>query len=195
MPNFPAFLSYVIITTFTPGPNNIMAMSNASKYGFKKSLPFNIGVFFGFFTIIILSSFFSAKLFEIIPSIRPLMTYLGAAYILWLAWKTFKSKAKSSKGNSRQTNKFFTGLILQFINLKVILYGITLSSNFIIPNYDSPLIIGFFAVFLAFIAFISTCSWSFFGSILRKFFETHTRSVNTVMALLLVYTAISLLFN
>ncbi len=45
MPNFSAFLSYVIITTFTPGPNNIMSMSNASRYGFRKSLPFNVGVF------------------------------------------------------------------------------------------------------------------------------------------------------
>lgn len=38
MHNLPAFLSYVIITTFTPGPNNIMAMSNSSRYGFKNSL-------------------------------------------------------------------------------------------------------------------------------------------------------------
>jgi hypothetical protein len=38
MPNFAAFLSYVLVTTFTPGPNNIMSMSNASRYGFKKSI-------------------------------------------------------------------------------------------------------------------------------------------------------------
>ncbi|HWJ02835.1 MAG TPA: lysine transporter LysE, partial [Verrucomicrobiae bacterium] len=37
MPNFAAFLSYVLVTSFTPGPNNIMSMSNASRYGFKKS--------------------------------------------------------------------------------------------------------------------------------------------------------------
>lgn len=36
MPNLVAFLSYAVVTTFTPGPNNIMTMSNASRYGFKK---------------------------------------------------------------------------------------------------------------------------------------------------------------
>ncbi|WP_312815044.1 hypothetical protein [Sedimentibacter sp.] len=41
MPNLSAFISYAFITSFTPGPNNIMSMTNATKYGFKKSLPFN----------------------------------------------------------------------------------------------------------------------------------------------------------
>ena len=48
MPNFTAFVSYVLITTFTPGPNNIMSMSNASRYGFKRSIMFNVGVFLAF---------------------------------------------------------------------------------------------------------------------------------------------------
>lgn len=48
MPNFAAFISYALITTFTPGPNNIMSMSNASRYGFKKSIMFNVGVFLVF---------------------------------------------------------------------------------------------------------------------------------------------------
>ena len=67
MPNFPAFLSYAIITTFTPGPNNIIAMSNAGRYGFKKSLFFNAGVSTGFFILFSLCSFFSALLFSIMP--------------------------------------------------------------------------------------------------------------------------------
>ncbi len=36
MPNLYPFLIYVIVTTFTPGPNNIMAMTNAMHDGFKE---------------------------------------------------------------------------------------------------------------------------------------------------------------
>ncbi|MGD9570131.1 MAG: LysE family transporter [Sedimentibacter sp.] len=193
MPNFSAFLSYVIITTFTPGPNNIMSMTNASKYGFKKSLPFNVGVFFGFFVIIALCSFFSATLFNLIPSIKPIMTYIGVAYILWLAWKTYKSEPHGNKENGKSTNTFFAGFILQFVNLKVILYGITIVSTFIIPYYNSALMLAFFSAILAFVGFVSTCCWSLFGSILQKFFVNHSKAVNIVMALLLVYCAITLL--
>jgi hypothetical protein len=91
MPNFAAFVSYVLITTFTPGPNNIMSMSNASRYGFKRSIMFNVGVFLGFFLIMALSALFSVALYGLIPSIKPVMTSIGAAYIMWLAWKTYSS--------------------------------------------------------------------------------------------------------
>jgi threonine/homoserine/homoserine lactone efflux protein len=61
-----------------------MAMSNASRNGFKKSIQFNIGMTFGFFFVIGFCSIFSVVLYNLIPTIKPVMTYIGAAYILWL---------------------------------------------------------------------------------------------------------------
>ena len=192
MPSFPAFISYVIVTTFTPGPNNIMAMSNASRYGFKKSIPFNAGVFTGFFIIFTLCGLFSITLFNLIPSIQSIMTYVGAAYILWLAWKTYTSKPNSDEGNAKNTNKYIWGLLLQFVNPKGIIYAITTVSAFIVPYYKSAPVIAGFAVLLAFTAFVSNCCWGLFGSVFQRFLVKNMRVVNTIMALLLVYSAVSL---
>ncbi len=192
MPNVTAFLSYVFLTTFTPGPNNIMSMSNASRYGFRKSLKFNLGIFFGFTIIIALCSFFSMTLYSLIPSIKPVMTLIGASYILFLAWKTYKSTQHKKNEDNKNTNSFFAGLFLQFVNPKVILYGITTVSTFIVPYYNSVNALMFFSVSLAFIAFISTCCWALFGSIFQKFLVKNDKIINTIMALLLVYCAISL---
>jgi cysteine/O-acetylserine efflux protein len=49
-----------------------------------------------------------------------------------------------------------------------------------------------FALLLAFIGFIFTLCWSAFGSAFRLLFSRHTKSVNTIMALLLVYCAATL---
>lgn len=190
MPNVTAFLSYVIITTFTPGPNNIMAMSNATRYGFKKSISFNCGVFFGFLIIMVLSSFLSVTLYKIIPSIKPVMTFIGASYILWLAWKIYKSKPHAEDG-SHDTSTFTAGILLQFVNVKVIIYCITIVSTFMVPYYDSVFVLSMFSLFLAAVSFLSTCSWAMFGSIFQKFLFRNERIVNTAMALLLVYTALS----
>lgn len=194
MPNFPAFLSYVLITTFTPGPNNIMSMSNSSRYGLKKSINFNYGVFAGFFTVLLLSNLFSRTLFEFIPMIKPYMTFIGAAYISCLAWKTFNSKPPSGNAtdDGKSTTKFTKGFLLQFVNPKGIIYGVTTASTFIIPYYSSPVILFLFALLMAILGFISTVSWGLFGSIFQMFMKKHHRLVNSVMALLLVYTAISL---
>lgn len=190
MPNVTAFLSYVIITTFTPGPNNIMAMSNASRYGFKKSIRFNAGVFFGFLFIMVLSSFLSITLYNIIPSIKPLMTFIGASYILWLAWKIYKSKPHLEDEN-KATSSFTAGIMLQFVNVKVIIYCITIVSTFIAPYYNSVFALSMFSLFLASVSFMSTCSWAAFGAIFQKFLFKNQRIVNIIMALLLVYTALS----
>ena len=192
MPNITAFLSYVLITSFTPGPNNILSMSNASRYGFKKSIFFNVGIFFGFFIIIGLCSVFSATLYNLLPSIKSFMTIIGAVYILWLAWKTYKSKPPKDNTSTKDTNTFFAGFFLQFVNPKVILYGITTVSTFIVPSYKSSLSLALFSVLLAFIGFIATCCWSLFGSLFQRFLMENYKVMNLVMALLLLYCAISL---
>lgn len=192
MANLTAFISYVLVTTFTPGPNNIMSMSNASRYGFKKSIFFNVGIFFGFFIIIALCSVFSVTLYNLIPSIKPVMTLIGAAYIVWLAWKTYKSPPHSEDKNEKNTNTFLAGFLLQFVNPKVILYGITTVSTFIVPYYKSVPILALFSIFLAFVGFVATCCWSLFGSVFQRFVVKNYTVINIVMALLLVYCAISL---
>ena len=49
-----------------------------------------------------------------------------------------------------------------------------------------------FALLLAFIGFAFTLAWAAFGSVFRLLFSRHARVVNTIMALLLVYCAVSL---
>ncbi|NMA48244.1 MAG: LysE family transporter [Tissierellia bacterium] len=192
MPNFTAFISYVFVTTFTPGPNNIMSMSNASRYGLKKSLGFNYGVSVGFFIILMLSNIFSYSLYKLIPTIKPFMTVIGASYIFYLAWKTFKSKPHKNIEESKRTNTFSKGLLLQFVNPKGIIYGITLASTFIVPYYKSIPTLVFFALALSTIALMSTVTWALFGSVFQKFMEKNYRIINTIMAGLLLYSGVSL---
>jgi cysteine/O-acetylserine efflux protein len=38
MNNLAVFFTYTLLTAFTPGANNILAMSNTSKYGLKNTI-------------------------------------------------------------------------------------------------------------------------------------------------------------
>lgn len=206
--NLSAFLSYVFAVTFTPGPNNIMSMANASKYGYKKTLEFILGIFTGFIIIMILSSYFNLLLFNIMPKIKVFMSILGAGYMIYLAIKIMNSKEPvddedhegiadentTHKFNKdrKNVNSFFTGMTMQFVNPKVILYGITVISNFIIPYYQSNIAFILFSIFLAFIAFISTSCWALFGTLLNRFLSKYRKQFNIIMGLLLIYSAFSI---
>ncbi|NYF24801.1 LysE family transporter [Sporosarcina sp. JAI121] len=188
-----SFLLYVFITSFTPGPNNIMAMLFANEYGFKKTLRFCLGVGAGFFVIMLLSSYFNLVLHNFIPKIELPMMILGAGYMVYLAIKIVTSKKSADEDDGGKYNSFIAGMLLQFVNPKGVLFGITVVATFILPYHTSHMVLLLFSLFLAVVGFLSTSTWSLFGSIFQKFLSKYRNQFNIVMALLLVYSAVSIL--
>ena len=185
------FLTYAVITAVTPGPNNIMSMSNAGRLGFKEAIPFNLGIWGGFSIVMLVCTLFCSLLSSVIPKIKLPMLIIGAAYMFYLSWKTWKSTSEIEENHSR--SGFFSGLALQFINPKIYIYCIVSMEAYILPYYNSdPLILFGFALLLAFIGFIFTILWSACGSIFKLLFSKYAKTTNAIMALLLVYCAVSL---
>ena len=189
--NWISFLTYAVVTAATPGPNNIMSMSNGSRKGFRGALPFNLGIWVGFSIVMLLCTLFCSVLSAFIPKIKLPMLIVGAAYMLYLAWETFRSSDSIEENHSR--DGFLSGLFLQFVNPKIYIYCIMSMEAYILPFYQGQVVplVGF-ALLLAFIGFAFTLCWSAFGSVFKWLFSKHAKLVNTIMALLLVYCAISL---
>ncbi|MFZ5354136.1 MAG: LysE family transporter [Bacillota bacterium] len=187
--NLVPFLSYVFIATYTPGPNNIMSMLNATRYGFTKNISFLLGIFSGFFIIMLLCSYFNIMLYQALPKVKPIMEILGAAYMLYLAFLVLRSNKKKKDGADSGLYTFKAGIAMQFINPKVILYGITVISSFIIPIYKEPFSLIAFSVFLAFIGLTATTCWALFGAVFQSFLHKYKKPFDIAMALLLIYCA------
>jgi cysteine/O-acetylserine efflux protein len=190
--NFSALFSYILLTAFTPGPNNVMALTNASRDGLKRTLPFLAGIIAGFIVVIAACAAFSSLLYDFIPSIKPVMVLIGAAYILRLAWTVWRDKPYEGKNGIAQANSFSSGMLLQFINVKVILYGITAMSSYILPHYRDVAAVAFFAMLLSAIGASGCLSWAVFGAAFEKVFNKYRKVLNLIMALLLGYCAVSL---
>ena len=189
--NWIQFLTYAVSTTMTPGPNNIMSMSNASRAGLKKSYPFNIGIWCGFSIVMIICALFTSALSALIPKIRTPMLVLGACYMLYLAWKTFRRPTVIEEKSSPMG--FLNGFVLEFMNPKIFIYGIVSMEGYILPYYEGnwPALIAF-AILLATIGCFFNICWALFGTIFSVLFSKYGKITNTIMALLLVYCAISL---
>ena len=187
------FLSYAVVTAVTPGANNIMSMTNAGRIGFRKALPFNLGIWFGFSVVMLLCTFFCNMLAEIIPEIKMPMLIIGALYMLWLAWKTLKSDPVIAEEKSQSS--FISGALVQFINPKIYIYCLVSMEAYILPYYQGEWgALVLFALLLAFIGFVFTLCWAMFGSVFRLLFSKYAKITNFIMAGLLVYCAVSLFF-
>lgn len=190
---FTSLLIYAFVSSFTPGPNNIMALVFANTYGFKRTICFCFGVSVGFFILLLLSSFFNVLLHNFIPKIETFMAIIGAAYLLYLAFIIVKSTGIKEDASGGKYNGFIAGTLLQFVNPKGILYAVTAIGTFVLPYYSTYTALFLFSILLAFIGLLSSMSWSLFGSLFKKVITRYELQFNVIMALLLVYSAITIL--
>ena len=184
------FLSYVIVVTFTPGPNNVIAMAIANNCGLRKTYKFIFGISSGVFIILNLAAFFNLLLMNIAPVIKPHMAIAGALYMAYLGIVFLIQP--DEKNTHKKELSYIQGILLQFINPKVLLYAITVYSSFIIPNVSSGWMIFLFGIFLAATAFTATSLWALFGAVFQRFLQRFRRPFNIAMAILLFYSAASI---
>jgi len=192
--DFGALIPFALITTFTPGPNNLSCASMGINFGIKKTRPYLFGIITGFFLLLLLCGFFSNLLLTAIPSIEPILRWIGATYILYLAYGTFKASFSFKEKSNQFFWGFYKGVLLQFINPKGIIYGLTLYSVFLNPLIGNFFYIVLFSLGFALLGFCSILTWALFGAIINQYLhQAKLRTIlNIILSLLLVYTAIKI---
>jgi len=186
-------LSFVLITTFTPGPNNISSASMGVLHGYKNTLRYLVGIAVGFFFMMLLCASISASLLNLIPAFEPILRLVGAGYILYLAFGTLKTSYTFEEHNSKPMG-FAKGLMLQLLNPKGIIYGLTLFSVFLVSITNNVIMLLLAAIFLAATAFCATSTWALFGTAIKTYlhYPRAKLAVNTILSIFLIYTAVEL---
>ena len=117
------FLVYCVINAFTPGPGNILALNTVNSYGWKRGKPLFFGIFAGYYTVQIICALFVCGIGAFLPGALKILKYIGAAYIFWLAIHVAISKPATDE--SAEGESFWKGFMLQFVNVKIYMFGIT----------------------------------------------------------------------
>ena len=112
-----AITSYYFVMYITPGPNNTMLTASGIKFGFLRTMPHIFGVSTGHAFQLTLVCLGLGKLFEQYPFIQDTLKWIGAAYLIYLAWKMFGSLKIEHKETSTPL-KFYEAVLFQFVNPK-----------------------------------------------------------------------------
>jgi cysteine/O-acetylserine efflux protein len=191
--NLFSLIPFVLITTFTPGPANISSASMGILHGYKKTLHFLAGLTTAFFVGLVLTALLSAALLNAIPGLETILRYIGAAYILYLAFAILKASYTFENGEAKRM-RFLHGFTLNMLNPKMFIFMLTLFSAFLVPITGNPVQLALAILLLTLTGFCATSTWTLFGTVIKNYlrFPRVKQVVNIIMALLLVYTAADL---
>ena len=181
-------LVFTVVMLFTPGPNNVMLMTSGLNFGFRRTLPHMLGVALGFSFLVLCVGLGLGAVFTRFPVIYVVLKYLGALYLLYLAWKIATSDPARPKATARQRPfSFIEAVAFQWVNPKgwVMAIGAITTYAAISPfPTNIILMVSLFAV----TGIGSSFAWASLGSSLQHLLDRPkwVRNFNIVMAVLLV---------
>ncbi len=185
---------YYFVMYATPGPNNSILTTSGIKFGFIRSIPNIIGISSGHGLQLALVCFGLGSLFTQFPILLEVLKYIGACYLLYLAWKMFGSLNISRTEEKSSPLKYYEAILFQFVNPKAWVICITAVSLFYPENVN--LIIGtlFLVIMSTIINLPSISMWAFGGSVIRHYLsnEKLKKIIEYLLAILLFGTAISI---
>ena len=185
---------YYFVMYVTPGPNNSILTASGIKFGFIRAVPNIIGISSGHGLQLALVCFGLGSLFSQFPILLEVLKYIGACYLLYLAWKILGSLNISRTEEKSSPLKYYEAILFQFVNPKAWVICITAVSLFYPENVN--LIIGtlFLVIMSTIINLPSISMWAFGGSIIRRYLSNKKLKtiIEWILAILLLGTAISI---
>ncbi|MCI8909780.1 MAG: LysE family transporter [Oscillibacter sp.] len=189
----PSFLIYCYVGAITPGPANLCSLSAAIRYGRGPALRQWRGLFTGFFLVsmgsVAVTYFLGAVLDEAVAA----LSWLGATYLLWMAWHTLRASADPARREAAAPS-FRQGVLVQLTNVKIMVFCAVALSSYVLPYTHSFRTLLLTGLFLPLTGPVANLAWLFAGAALQKLFADHGRTVDAVMAAALALCAVSLVW-
>ncbi|MEZ5592471.1 MAG: LysE family translocator [Gammaproteobacteria bacterium] len=170
-----AITLFVVSTTITPGPNNIMIMTSGLNYGISRSLPHLLGICFGFPLMVLAIGLGLGTLFEQYPGIHEVIKYLGIAYMLFLAWKIATSHTDVNKTRTAKPLSFIQAALFQWVNPKAWMMSAGAIATYTSVAADAYLQALIIALTFLLLSFPCVGLWLFFGLSLKNILASETQ--------------------
>jgi threonine/homoserine/homoserine lactone efflux protein len=193
---FPTLLPFVLfafVASITPGPTNILVLSNSARYGFKAALPIIFGAGASAALIVLAVGNGIGQALANLPAVQLLMKWVGVLWLSYLAWQIYRSPATLSPLDHKSPQKagLWAGASLQLVNPKTWMMAIAVISVFAASEDDAPLHV--FALSLVFFLISLPClaTWALLGAGSARWIRSANagRHFNQAMALLLLGSA------
>lgn len=126
-----------VLMGLAPGPDIIFVLTQSALYGVKAGLSTTFGLLTGLFVHMAAVALGMAVLFQNSPMAFTVLKVVGAAYLLYLAWLSFKSGASQANLEKSQfpgyAKLYARGVVMNITNPKVTLFFLAF-----LPQFANP---------------------------------------------------------
>lgn len=195
---FLALAGFALVTSITPGPNNLMLMASGANFGFRRTIPHMLGVGLGFVFMCVLVGAGLAQVFDLYPVAHDVLKVVSVFYMAWLAWKIANAAPPASEGaeaaEAGSPITFMQAAMFQWVNPKA--WAMALTAVTVYAPDQTMLAIAMVAIVFGAINLPAVSSWTVLGQQMRRVLTnpTRLRVFNWVMAALLMASLYPVLF-
>ena len=193
---FWALLIFTIVMTFTPGPNTMMLFASGVNFGFRATVPHMAGITFGFGIMTLIVGLGLGEIFKLYPLLYVTLSYVGAVYMLYLAWKIATTQSVGDGRARSRPMTFLQAAAFQWVNPKAWIMAVSAIAMYSLPNAYAFSVLLVTALFM--VMAVPGCSaWVLFGTSIRRWLDNpvRLRIFNVTMAILLVLSLVPTLWH
>ncbi len=195
-----ALLAYATAMAFTPGPNTTLSTAMAANHGLRHAMRFVLAVPFGWCLLLVACAAGLGTLVTTVPALAAAIRVVGAAYMLWLAWRLARrvapgvAEAAGAAQGSLDVG-FARGVALQFVNAKAWLNALTIAATWVAVEGQVAARLAWVLPIAAAYGFASNFTYALVGAALRRWLAQGERLLwfNRGMAAVLAATAVWML--
>ncbi len=191
-----SMVAFILTTHITPGPTNIMLLSSALNFGYKKSIPFMIGCVISYPLMMILTGFGVSVFLIKYPTVMLVMKFFGIVYLSWMAWRIATDNSTYDSDNViKKPFSFIDAFIYTILNPKAWIVYTSILSIFVTSVEESMYQIGIIVLIILISMIITVYVWALGGVILKKFIKNKKfiKSLNLSMAILLIFSIVQMI--
>ncbi|HET7714121.1 MAG TPA: LysE family translocator [Bauldia sp.] len=197
MEYFLALLTFVVVATCTPGPNNFMVLASGANWGLARTIPHILGIAIGFPVMIVAVGFGLDAAFEAFPALYDVLKWVAFAYLLYLAWRVANAGRPKLEEEGGRPLSLLAAAAFQWVNPKAWAIIISAVALYTSPDGNQLLEVALIALLFGLVCIPNGIVWALFGTAIARFLENdrHRRIFNIVMAVLLVASVAPTLFE
>lgn len=162
---------FIFVSSITPGPNNVMLTASGANFGYQRSVPHMLGISVGASVQLLMVGAGLGALFAQMPQLYSIVQWLGAAYLVWLAWKIAHSDRVHSNGARAQPLNFWQAAAFQWVNPKAWLMSLGVVAAYTSPQaYWPSLLVG--ATVMLVVNYPCISVWTLFGAGIGRWLQS-----------------------